>query len=274
MAAGIVQLLAYLVLAAKFATILGLELLQLISSSEDPAGSLLGSRSVPLSPPRSSEPPPAWCLDSAIASVVAPLVLVGLLIYVYLAVAVTALVAAGTDAVVIGTAATPPSCPASSSASAWGWWASNCITVRSRAHRQTGQIHVAGRRGGGRGRGGVVGRRPPGCGGAVAMERQPPGRGGARVLCRRWARHGWPWPASPWPWPPPCCPGGPRCASPRAWRSCATRHPMPVCDWRWSGSSALIAAVISAHGARWIGLVILGRGAPAADGAVCVCHRG
>ncbi|OBB92095.1 hypothetical protein [Mycobacterium sp. 852002-40037_SCH5390672] len=106
-AAGIVQLCAYVVLAAKFATTLGLELVQLFSSTEDPAqivsrlplgavvAAVAAGATVCLAPTR------------AIASVVAPLVIAGLLVYVYLAVAVTARVAAGSDAVVIGTAATP-----------------------------------------------------------------------------------------------------------------------------------------------------------------------
>ncbi|OBI41182.1 hypothetical protein, partial [Mycobacterium colombiense] len=105
-AAGILQLCAYLVLAAKFATTLGLELLQLFS----PSGDL----------PRIVSWLPVAAVGAAlvigaaacgfptrgIASVVAPLVLAGLLVYVYLAVAVSARVAAGSDAVVIGTAAT------------------------------------------------------------------------------------------------------------------------------------------------------------------------
>ncbi len=78
-AAGIVQLLAYLVLAAQFAATLGLQLLQLLSPGDDPAAIV------------------SWL----------PVVLAGLLLYVCLAVAVTALVTLSTDPVVIGSAATP-----------------------------------------------------------------------------------------------------------------------------------------------------------------------
>lgn len=106
-AAGIVQLLAYVVLAAKFATALGSLLLLQFSSGEDPveifswlpvaaAGAAIVVGAIV-----------CWASTRVIASLVALLVIAGLLISVYLAVAVTARVAAGSDPVVIGTAATP-----------------------------------------------------------------------------------------------------------------------------------------------------------------------
>jgi hypothetical protein len=131
MAAGIVQLIAYLVLAAKFATILGLELLQLFSSSKDPAETLswLTVGAVVAAVAAGA----TVCLVSTrtIASVVAPLVLVGLLVYVYLAVAVTARVAAGSDAVVIGTAATSPQLSGQLVGFGLGMVGVELITVRS-----------------------------------------------------------------------------------------------------------------------------------------------
>ncbi len=106
-AAGIVQLLAYLVLAAKFAATLGLQVLQLISPGEDPVRIMswlpVGAAGAALVVGAAA----CWASTRAIASLAVPLVLAGLLTYVYLAVAVTTLVAVSTDAVVIGTAATP-----------------------------------------------------------------------------------------------------------------------------------------------------------------------
>lgn len=97
-AAGIVQLLAYLVLAAQFAATLGLQLLQLLSPGDDPAAIVswlpVGAAA-------------CWASTRAVASLAMPLVLAGLLLYVCLAVAVTALVTLSTDPVVIGSAATP-----------------------------------------------------------------------------------------------------------------------------------------------------------------------
>ncbi|OSC25116.1 hypothetical protein B8W69_19455 [Mycobacterium vulneris] len=105
-AAGILQLCAYLVLAAKFATTLGLELLQLVSPSEDLAGILSWLPIAAMGAAVVVGAAACWFPTRGVASVVAPLVFVGLLVYVYLAVAVTARIAAGSDAVVIGTAAT------------------------------------------------------------------------------------------------------------------------------------------------------------------------
>ncbi|MGV0038774.1 hypothetical protein [Mycobacterium colombiense] len=105
-AAGIVQLCAYLVLAAKFAATLGLELLQLFSPGEDPA-SIVSWLPVAAVGAVVVVGAAACVLPTrGVGAVVAPLVFTGLLVYVYLAVAVTARVAAGSDAVVIGTAAT------------------------------------------------------------------------------------------------------------------------------------------------------------------------
>ncbi|WP_406816714.1 hypothetical protein [Mycobacterium sp. M23085] len=105
-AAGIVQLCAYLVLAGKFATTLGLELLQLFSPSEDPVRIVSW---LPFAAVGAAVVVGAAACGSptgGVASLVALLVIGGLLVYVYLAVAVTARIAAGSDAVVIGTAAT------------------------------------------------------------------------------------------------------------------------------------------------------------------------
>ncbi|MCA2266155.1 hypothetical protein A5626_24765 [Mycobacterium marseillense] len=106
-AAGVIQLFAYLGLAAKFAITLGVLVLMDFSSGADPAtvvswlpvGALVAAVAVGAVV--------CWVSTRAVASVVALLVVAGLLVYVYLAVAVTARVAAGSDAVVIGTAATP-----------------------------------------------------------------------------------------------------------------------------------------------------------------------
>ncbi|MEE3750652.1 hypothetical protein [Mycobacterium intracellulare] len=106
-AAGAIQLLAYLALAAKFAITLGAVVLVDVSSGDDPAkvvswlpvGALVAAIVVGAVV--------CWASTRAVASVVAPLVVAGLLVCVYLAVAVAARVAAGSDAVVIGTAATP-----------------------------------------------------------------------------------------------------------------------------------------------------------------------
>ena len=105
-AAGTVQLLAYVVLTAKFATALGSLLLLQFSSGEDPAENFSW---LPVAAAGTAVVVGAivcWASTRVIASLVAPLVIAGLLISVYLAVAVTARVAAGSDPVVIGTAAT------------------------------------------------------------------------------------------------------------------------------------------------------------------------
>ncbi|GAB1811621.1 hypothetical protein MUNTM_06590 [Mycobacterium sp. MUNTM1] len=105
-AAGILQLTAYLVLAAKFATTLGLELLQLLSPGVDPATIVSWLPVAAVGTAAAVGAAACRFPSRGVASVVTPLVLAGLLVYVYLAVAVTARVAAGSDAVVIGTAAT------------------------------------------------------------------------------------------------------------------------------------------------------------------------
>ncbi|MHA2417244.1 hypothetical protein [Mycobacterium avium] len=105
-ATGIVQLLAYLVLAAQFAATLGLQLLQLLSPGDDPAAIVswlpVGAAAAALVVGAA-----CWASTRAVASLAMPLVLAGLLLYVCLAVAVTALVTLSTDPVVIGSAATP-----------------------------------------------------------------------------------------------------------------------------------------------------------------------
>lgn len=107
MAAGIVQLIAYLVLAAQFAATLGLQLLQLLWPDQDPVKTVswlpAGAAIVAVVVGAAA----CWASTRAVASLALPLVLAGLLLYVCLAVAVTALVALSTDPVVIGTAATP-----------------------------------------------------------------------------------------------------------------------------------------------------------------------
>lgn len=106
-AAGIVQLLAYLVLAAQFAATLGLQLLQLLSPGDDPVAIVswlpVGAAAAALVVGAAA----CWASTRAVASLAMPLVLAGLLLYVCLAVAVTALVTLSTDPVVIGSAATP-----------------------------------------------------------------------------------------------------------------------------------------------------------------------
>ena len=106
MAAGIVQLLAYLVLAARFAATLGLHVLQLVSRGDDPVGIVSWLPVAAAAAALVAGAVACWASTRAVASLSLPLVLAGLLIYVYLAVAVTTLVAVSTDAVVIGTAAT------------------------------------------------------------------------------------------------------------------------------------------------------------------------
>lgn len=107
LAAGAIQLLAYLALAAKFAIALGALLLVDFSSGEDPAKVVLWLPVATVVAAVVVGAVACWVSTRAIASVAALLVVAGLLVYVYLAVAVTARVAAGSDAVVIGTAATP-----------------------------------------------------------------------------------------------------------------------------------------------------------------------
>ncbi|BBY41424.1 hypothetical protein MMAN_55580 [Mycobacterium mantenii] len=106
-AAGLVQLLAYLALAAKFATTLGLQLLQLLSPGDDPTAIVswlpVGAAAAALLIGAAA----CWAPTRVVASLALPLVLAGLLLYVCLAVAVAALVALSTDPVVIGTAAAP-----------------------------------------------------------------------------------------------------------------------------------------------------------------------
>ncbi|OBF63724.1 hypothetical protein A5753_02330 [Mycobacterium sp. 852002-51971_SCH5477799-a] len=106
-AAGIVQLLAYLVLAAKFAATFGLQLLQLFSPADDPAAIVSWLPAAAAAAALVVGAATCWTSTRAVASLAVPLVLAGLLIYVYLAVAVITLVALSTDPVVIGTAATP-----------------------------------------------------------------------------------------------------------------------------------------------------------------------
>lgn len=106
-AAGVIQLLAYLALAAKFAITLGAVVLLQVSSGDDPATVISW---LPVSALVAAVAVGAvvyWTSTRTVASVAALLVIAGLLVYVYLAVAVTARVAAGDVAVVIGTAATP-----------------------------------------------------------------------------------------------------------------------------------------------------------------------
>lgn len=105
-AAGVAQLCAYLVLAAKFATTLGLELLQRFSPSEDLATTISWLPVAAVGAAVVVGAAACGCPTRAVASVATLLVIAGMLVYVYLAVAVTARVAAGSDAVVIGTAAT------------------------------------------------------------------------------------------------------------------------------------------------------------------------
>lgn len=107
-AAGIVQLLAYLVLAARFAATLGLQVLQLFSTSGgDPTAIVSWLPAAAAAAAFVVGAATCWTSTRAVASLAVPLVLAGLLIYVYLAVAVITLVALSTDPVVIGTAATP-----------------------------------------------------------------------------------------------------------------------------------------------------------------------
>ncbi|OBJ25359.1 hypothetical protein [Mycobacterium sp. 1245801.1] len=106
-AAGIVQLLAYLVLAAEFAATLGLQLLQLLWPDQDPVKIVswlpVGAAVVAVVVGAAA----CWASTRVVATLALPLVLAGLLLYGCLAVSVTALVALSTDPVVIGTAATP-----------------------------------------------------------------------------------------------------------------------------------------------------------------------
>lgn len=106
-AAGIVQLLAYLVLAAEFAATLGLQLLQLLWPDHDPVKIVswlpVGAAVVAVVVGAVA----CWASTRVVATLALPLVLAGLLLYVCLAVSVTALVALSTDPVVIGTAAAP-----------------------------------------------------------------------------------------------------------------------------------------------------------------------
>ncbi|BBY11620.1 hypothetical protein [Mycobacterium marseillense] len=106
-AAGAIQLFAYLALAAKFAITLGVLVLMDFSSGTDPATVVSWLPVGALAAAAAVGAVVCWVSTRAVASVVALLVVAGLLVYVYLAVAVTARVAAGSDAVVIGTAATP-----------------------------------------------------------------------------------------------------------------------------------------------------------------------
>lgn len=106
-AAGIIQLCAYLLLAAKFASSLGLGLLQLISSGTDPAQVVSWLPAAAVSAAVIAGV--AVCLTSTpiLTSLVALLVITGLLIYGFLAVAVTTRIAVGSVPLVIGTASTP-----------------------------------------------------------------------------------------------------------------------------------------------------------------------
>ncbi|WP_236723993.1 hypothetical protein [Mycobacterium avium] len=106
-AAGIIQLCAYLALAAAFSGGLGLQLLHLVSPNAAPAAVLawLPAGAVAAAAVGGT----TVCLASTriLASLVAILATTGLLIYLYLAVAVTTRIASGSEPVVIGTAATP-----------------------------------------------------------------------------------------------------------------------------------------------------------------------
>ncbi len=106
-AAGIVQLLAYLVLAAKFAATLGLQVLQLFSPGDDPTVIVSWLPAAAAAAALVVGAATCWTSTRSVASLALPLVLAGLLIYVCLAVAVVTLVALSTDPVVIGTAAKP-----------------------------------------------------------------------------------------------------------------------------------------------------------------------
>lgn len=106
-AAGVIQLLAYLALAAKFAITLGAVVLLRFSSGDDPATVISWLPVSALVAAVAVGAVVCWTSTRTVASVAALLVIAGLLVYVYLAVAVTARVAAGDVAVVIGTAATP-----------------------------------------------------------------------------------------------------------------------------------------------------------------------
>jgi hypothetical protein len=100
-------LLAYLVLAAEFAATLGLQLLQLLWPDHDPVKIVswlpVGAAVVAVVVGAVA----CWASTRVVATLALPLVLAGLLLYVCLAVSVTALVALSTDPVVIGTAAAP-----------------------------------------------------------------------------------------------------------------------------------------------------------------------
>lgn len=130
-AAGIVQLCAYLVLGAKFATTLGLELLQLFSPGEDPAKIVSWLPVAAVGAAVVVGAAACGVPTRVTASVVAPLVIAGVLVYVYLAVAVTARVAAGSDAVVIGTAATQTSLSGQLVGFGLGMVGVELLTVRS-----------------------------------------------------------------------------------------------------------------------------------------------
>ncbi|MEE2852211.1 MAG: hypothetical protein VX424_06100 [Actinomycetota bacterium] len=106
-AAGIVQLLAYLVLAGKFAATLGLQALQVLSPGDDPAAIVSWLPVAAAAAALVIGAAACWTSTRVVASLAMPLVVAGLLLYVCLAAAVIALVALSTDPVVIGTAASP-----------------------------------------------------------------------------------------------------------------------------------------------------------------------
>jgi ethanolamine permease len=104
-AAGIVQLVAYLVLASKFSATLGLPLLQLLSP-HDPAAVGNWLPLVAVVPAVAATAVAYLVRSRALATSVAVLAAVGVLIYAYLAIALVARVVAGTEPIVIGTAMT------------------------------------------------------------------------------------------------------------------------------------------------------------------------
>jgi ethanolamine permease len=104
-AAGIVQLVAYLVLASKFSATLGLPLLQLLSP-QDPAAVGKWLPLVAVVPAVAATAVAYLLRIRALATCVAVLAVGGVLIYAYLALAVVARVVAGTEPIVVGTAMT------------------------------------------------------------------------------------------------------------------------------------------------------------------------
>lgn len=256
-AAGILQLTAYLVLAAKFATTLGLELLQLFSPGEDPATILSWLPAAAVGAAVVVGAAACWCPTRGVASVVTPLVITGLLVYVYLAVAVTARVAAGSDAVVIGTAATQAQLSGQLVGFGLGMVGVELITVRSPRVARPGRSMSL----------------------AVALVAV------AAVVLWVGDHQGvvgpWRWSAKHLAEAVPQFYAGPgqkwmaiagialavAAALSAGWAAVRTaaglavmREATPHAGLRLAvvGLVAVVAVVISAHGARWVGLVILG----------------